>query len=82
MWHVFEHVPDPAQMLAEVRRLLKPASVLIVAVPLNDNLETQWFGANWASNDGLRHLVTFTRSSLLLLAEQSGFRLEKQKGVA
>jgi SAM-dependent methyltransferase len=81
MWHVLEHVPDPAQVLAEVRRLLRPAGVLIVGVPLSDSVEAQWFGANWAGYDVPRHLVTFTRSSLLLLAERSGFSLEEQMGV-
>ena len=33
MWHVLEHVPNLEQQLKELKRLLKPNGVLLVAVP-------------------------------------------------
>jgi putative addiction module CopG family antidote len=46
MWHVLEHLPDPAKVLAEVRRILRPGGTLMLEVP---NFSSIWsvlfFGA-------------------------------------
>jgi len=81
MWHVLEHVPNPAEVLADVRRLLKPDGVLMVGVPLGDSVEAGWFKANWAGYDVPRHLVTFTRASLSEFARRQGFQFEEQRGI-
>jgi SAM-dependent methyltransferase len=81
LWHVLEHVPNPAVVLADVRRLLKPEGVLIVGVPLGDSVEANWFKANWAGYDVPRHLVTFTHASLSEFAQRHGFYLEEQRGI-
>src|SRR5262249_16711737 len=73
MWHVLEHVGSPPDVLAEARRLLKPDGVLVVGVPVADSLEARWFGPYWAGYDVPRHLVTFTRSSLMRLVRKAGF---------
>jgi 2-polyprenyl-3-methyl-5-hydroxy-6-metoxy-1,4-benzoquinol methylase len=39
MWHVLEHVTDPKGYLTEIKRILKPDGLLIIAVPnVNDLL--------------------------------------------
>ncbi len=38
LWHVLEHLPDPAAMLSAVRARLRPGGLLAVAVPNLDNL--------------------------------------------
>jgi SAM-dependent methyltransferase len=38
LWHVLEHLPEPAAMLAAVRARLRPGGLLVVAVPNLDNL--------------------------------------------
>jgi SAM-dependent methyltransferase len=81
MWHVLEHVPDPAAILAEVSRLLKADGVLVIAIPVSDSLEAEWFGPQWAGYDVPRHLVTFSRSSLTTLARNRGFDLQEKHGV-
>jgi len=81
MWHVLEHLPDPIRVLAEVRRLLRPDGLFIVAVPMRDSAEAQFFGPTWAGYDVPRHLITFTRLSLTQLLTQAGFRVEEHFGV-
>jgi GT2 family glycosyltransferase/SAM-dependent methyltransferase len=73
LWHVLEHVPDPAAALREVRRLLRPEGLLILAVPVADSWEARAFGANWAGYDVPRHMLTFTRASLERLLTQAGY---------
>jgi SAM-dependent methyltransferase len=79
--HVLEHVPDPVAVLTETQRLLKPNGVLIISLPVADSLEAKWFGAYWAGYDVPRHLVTFTRSSVISLGERLGFRVKEELGL-
>jgi SAM-dependent methyltransferase len=81
MWHVLEHTPNPAVVLAEVRRLLKPDGVWILSVPVIDSLEAKMFKENWAGYDVPRHLLTFSRASLRQFIERAGFYAEENLGV-
>ncbi len=36
LWHVFEHVPSPSNVMSEVRRILRNNGILVIEVP-NDN---------------------------------------------
>ncbi|MFQ5845829.1 MAG: class I SAM-dependent methyltransferase [Planctomycetota bacterium] len=44
LWHVLEHLPQPALMLEAARRRLAPAGLLVAAVPNLDNLPMQAAG--------------------------------------
>jgi SAM-dependent methyltransferase len=69
LWHVLEHVPDPASVLAEVHRLLRPGGVLLVSVPNFGSPEAWTAGPGWFHLDVPRHLYHFTRGERL-----GGFR--------
>lgn len=77
MFHVLEHLPDPASTLAEARALLEPrGGTLVVEVPhardfLLTSMNSESFKAFtlWS-----QHLVLHTRQSLELLLRAAGFR--------
>jgi SAM-dependent methyltransferase len=73
LWHTFEHLPDPRQMLGEIRGLLSSNGVLIIAVPNAGGLQARAFGARWFHLDVPRHLYHFTGSSLTNLLQSEGF---------
>jgi len=64
MWHVLEHVPDLEAQIAELKRILKPDGVLVVAVPNYKSYDAQFYGIFWAAYDVPRHLWHFSKASI------------------
>ncbi len=73
IWHVLEHLVDPAGTLAEIRRLLRPDGRLVVAVPNFSSFQARWAGPDWFHLDPPRHLYHFPLDGLIQLLRRTGF---------
>ena len=82
LWHVLEHVADPASLLAEVGRLLRPGGALLVGVPNFASPEARATGAGWFHLDAPRHLVHFTPATLDRALTDAGFEAIGSRGLA
>lgn len=69
-----EHDPDPRGLLTEARRIIKPGGHVAIEIPFVEGLAAKLFGAHWSQIDP-RHLSYFTRDTLSLLLERTGFKL-------
>lgn len=76
MWHVLEHVSDLDKQIKELRRLLKPDGVLLVAVPNYESYDAKYYGKFWAAYDVPRHLWHFSRSSIVQLFAKYNFSIQ------
>lgn len=76
MWHVLEHVPDVNRQIVELKRLLKPAGTIVVAVPNFKSYDANYYGEYWAAYDVPRHLWHFSRSSIAKLFGAHGMVLK------
>lgn len=72
--HVIEHVHDPADFLAQSRRVLRPGGRLVTVTPNARAMLLGRHGSSWLALDPPRHLLLFTSSSLEALARATGFR--------
>lgn len=68
--HSLEHVPDPADVLAELRRLLKPGGRLLLAVPW----ERERRYRRYDPAEPNHHLFSWSPQTLGNLVAASGFR--------
>ncbi len=73
MFHVMEHVTNPRDILAEVFRILKPAGRVVIQVPNIDSWQFKMFGARWYGLDIPRHVIDYSKDSMLGLLSASGF---------
>jgi len=64
MWHVLEHVPDIENHIAELKRVLKPDGVIVIAVPNYNSHDAKHYGIYWAAYDVPRHLWHFSRTAI------------------
>lgn len=77
--HTLEHVPDPHHVLSEAGRLLSEKGRLVIQVPNIDSLQFRVFGPRWYGLDVPRHLIDYSRNSLVELLDRHGFTVERMR---
>ena len=79
MFHVLEHLYDPASYLRAAHELLAPDGRLIVQVPNAACWQFLLLGERWNGIDVPRHLTDFRASDLDRLLESCGFEVLRHK---
>ena len=77
LWHVLEHLLDAGDILAEVRRLLRPGGVLLVGVPNFGSIEVRLTRNKWFHLDVPRHVTHFTPASLEHTLSAAGLKIRR-----
>ncbi len=79
MFHVLEHLYEPARYLEAAHELLVPDGRLIVHVPNAASWEFLLFGERWSGLEVPRRLFHFRRHDLETLLDDSGFEILRYK---
>ena len=79
MFHVLEHLYDPAEYLRAAHQLLRPEGRLIVQVPNASCWQFLLFGQHWNGIDVPRHLTDFKLSDLDSMLDHCGFEVLRHK---
>lgn len=77
LWHVFEHLNDPEESIANFKRILKPNGTLIIAVPNYKSYDARYYGKHWAAFDVPRHLWHFSKNSFEILSNNHNMKVKK-----
>jgi SAM-dependent methyltransferase len=79
MFHVLEHLHEPALYLRAARDLLVPNGRLVIQVPNASSWQFLMLGEHWNGVDVPRHLVNYRQRDLEHLLEQCGFEVMRRK---
>ena len=75
LFHVLEHLDDPASVLAHIRdEIIAPDGHLIIQVPNYGSVERRLFGGRWFGLDVPRHYWHFNQTALCRLLDAHGYR--------
>lgn len=77
MNHSFEHMPAPVSTLQILNHLILPGKYLLIRIPVSGSYSWKEYGTNWVALDAPRHFHLHTPRSMKLLAEKTGFILNK-----
>jgi 2-polyprenyl-3-methyl-5-hydroxy-6-metoxy-1,4-benzoquinol methylase len=77
LWHVLEHLHDPAAAIRLMKTYLKPDGVIIFGVPNSGSYQAQFGNGNWYHLDPPRHLSHFTPPSANLLLSKAGMTVRE-----
>jgi len=72
LWHVLEHLDEPAEALRRVGGWLRPGGVVLAGVPNLGSVQAAIAGAGWLHFDVPRHRVHLTPRGLEALFARAG----------
>jgi 2-polyprenyl-3-methyl-5-hydroxy-6-metoxy-1,4-benzoquinol methylase len=75
LWHVLEHFYHPEKYIREIKRVLAPEGILVIALPNHSSYDAKHYKQYWAAWDVPRHLWHFTPAHVKQLFEKYGFTL-------
>lgn len=79
MWHVLEHVHQLHEYMHQVKRVLKPHGIALIALPNYTSADAREYKEYWAAYDVPRHLYHFAPLAMRNLAAQHQLKLKKIK---
>jgi len=79
LWHVLEHLYEPAKLIQQFSKLLNAYGTLIIALPNNKSYDAKMYREKWAAWDVPRHLWHFNIESFKVLVKDSDLVLIKVK---
>jgi 2-polyprenyl-3-methyl-5-hydroxy-6-metoxy-1,4-benzoquinol methylase len=77
LWHVLEHVPNLKDYIIQIKSLLKPNGILIIAVPNFKSFDANYYKQYWAAFDVPRHLWHFSKKSIQTIFSKHQINLIK-----
>ncbi|WP_299005003.1 class I SAM-dependent methyltransferase [uncultured Tenacibaculum sp.] len=77
LWHVLEHIPNLVEYIEQLKKLLKPNGVLIIAVPNHKSFDAKHYKEFWAAYDVPRHLWHFSKTAISKLFSIVDMNVEK-----
>lgn len=77
LYHVIEHLDDPALCLRLIRKKLKRNGELIIGTPNMDSIISKLFKSHWYNLDSPRHFYLFSPVTLGRLVEKERFIIKK-----
>jgi len=77
LFHVFEHLSEPASTLNIISKILKSGGVCVMSFPNIDSLQANVFKGKWLHLDPPRHLFYFTPTDFKNIVKNYGFEIEK-----
>jgi SAM-dependent methyltransferase len=72
VWHVLEHLDEPAAAVAKLAVALREGGWMVVACPNLDSVQARIGGDRWFHQDVPRHRTHFTARGLRTLCERQG----------
>jgi SAM-dependent methyltransferase len=75
LFHVFEHLDNPAETLQIIQKIMKPGGVLIMSFPNINSWQARCFKGDWLHLDPPRHLFYFNPIDFIALMKLRGFDL-------
>lgn len=75
LWHVVEHLPEPAAFLARAADALAPGGAIVLSAPNPDSLQFRLLRARWAHLDAPRHLALLPLDAIERTAAQHGLEV-------
>lgn len=80
LWHVFEHIENQSEILAQFYSKLKPKGLLIIAVPNPTSYDAKYYKEFWAAYDVPRHIYHFSKNGMQnLISQNPDWNLRKIK---
>jgi 2-polyprenyl-3-methyl-5-hydroxy-6-metoxy-1,4-benzoquinol methylase len=79
MWHVLEHIPNPNEIITQLKTTLKQSGLIIIAVPNYKSFDSEYYGKYWAAYDVPRHVAHYDFNSMSRLLNQNGLKVIQTK---
>lgn len=77
MWHVLEHRYDIIDTIKNLKRIIKPNGIIIIALPNYKSFDAKYYKRYWAAYDVPRHLFHFSRKTIDYIFQKNNLFLKK-----
>lgn len=79
LWHVFEHIENQKEVIAQFLSKLRKNGFLIIAVPNYKSVDAEYYKEHWAAYDVPRHIYHFSREGMINTFERKDWRFINTK---